>query len=282
MKLIRGLLGGTPRWAIADLETGTATPLAVGLPEFAAAFNRGEDVGRLADSNGRVKLADVTLLAPVERTSKVVCAGLNYRKHVEAVGSTMPDVPIAFLKAPTAWIGHEDPIRYPPLTEKLDFEIELVVAMARAPEPGERPSDAILGYTIGNDVTARDLTKGPRGADLYSAKCQDDTCGIGPWIVTVDEIGHDPNLLMELRVNGEVRQHDWTGTMEYDIDTLISYIHARTRIEPGDLIFTGTPAGVALEDGRWLLDGHVVECEIEKIGLLRNVVRGHSSKPAEA
>ena len=70
--------------------------------------------------------------------------------------------------------------------------------------------------------------------------------------------------------------------MEYDIDTLISYIHARTRIEPGDLIFTGTPAGVALEDGRWLLDGHVVECEIEKIGLLRNVVRGHSAKPAEA
>jgi 2-keto-4-pentenoate hydratase/2-oxohepta-3-ene-1,7-dioic acid hydratase in catechol pathway len=282
MKLVRCLLGDAPTWAIADVEADTLTPLRSTLADWAAAANRGEDLNAYADPAGRRKLSGVRLLAPLERSSKVICAGLNYRKHVEAVGSTMPDVPIAFIKAPTAIIAHEDILRYPPICNRLDFEIELVVVMARAPKEGERPSDAILGYTIGNDVSARDLTKGPRGADLYSAKSLDDTCGVGPWIVTVDEIGLDPNLLLELRVNGEVRQHDYTGTMEYDIDTLIAYIHARTRVEPGDLIFTGTPAGVALEDGRYLVDGDVVECEIEKIGVLRNQVHGKSAKPADA
>jgi 2-keto-4-pentenoate hydratase/2-oxohepta-3-ene-1,7-dioic acid hydratase in catechol pathway len=282
MKLVRCQLDDTPTWAIADVEADTVTPLRSTLAAWAAAYNRGEDLSGVADAAGRQTLSAVRLLAPVERTSKVICAGLNYRKHVEAVGSTMPDVPIAFIKSPTAIIAHEDVLHYPPICNRLDYEIELVVVMARPPRDGERPSDAILGYTIGNDVSARDLTKGPRGADLYSAKSLDDTCGVGPWIVTVDEIGLDPNLLLELRINGEVRQHDYTGTMEYSIDTLISYIHARTRIEPGDLIFTGTPAGVALEDGRYLVDGDVVECEIEKIGLLRNQVRGKSAKPAEA
>ncbi len=282
MKLIRGLVGGEARWAIANPEDDTVTPLTPPLSQWAAAWRRGEDISRLAEPGACQKLSATTLLAPVERTSKVICVGLNYRKHVEAFpGAVMPDVPVAFIKAPTAIIAHEDPIRYPPLSTQLDFEIELVVVMAGPPEPGKRPSAAALGYTIGNDVTARNLTKGPRGADLYSAKSQDDTCGVGPWVVTFDEIGFDADLLMELRVNGEVRQHDRTSTMEWDVDTLISYVHARTRIEPGDLIFTGTPAGVALEDGRFLTDGDVIECEIEKIGLLRNVVRGRSpAQPA--
>jgi 2-keto-4-pentenoate hydratase/2-oxohepta-3-ene-1,7-dioic acid hydratase in catechol pathway len=282
MKLVRYLRNDTPAWAIADVDADSLTPLCSPLVDWAGAFNRGEALGAHLDADHRETLSRARLLAPVERTSKVICAGLNYRKHVEAVGSTMPDVPIAFIKSPTAVIAHGDILRYPPICNRLDYEIELVVVMARPPQKDERPSDAILGYTIGNDVSARDLTKGPRGADLYSAKSLDDTCGVGPWIVTVDEIGFDPNLLMELRVNGGVRQHDYTGTMEYSIDTLISYINARTRIEPGDLIFTGTPAGCALEDGRYLVDGDIVECEIEKIGLLRNEVRGKSSRPVEA
>lgn len=276
MKLVRGVVAGAARWAIADLEENLVAPLEPPLPEWAEVCRSGGDLWRLTDSSKRQPLSDTRLLAPVERASKVVCAGLNYRKHVEAFpNAVMPDVPIAFVKAPTAIIAHEDPIRYPKLATQLDFEIELVAVMARAPREGERPSDAILGYTIGNDVTARNLTKGPRGSDLYSAKSLDDTCGVGPWVVTFDEIGADPDLLMELRVNGEVRQHDRTGAMEWDIDTLIRYVHDRSRIEPGDLIFTGTPAGVGLEDGRFLKDGDVVECEIEKIGSLRNQVQGH-------
>lgn len=276
MKLVRGLFEGAPRWAVASLEDDVAAPLRPPLAEWAEAARRGEDLAALTDASARQTLSATRLLAPVERSSKVVCAGLNYRKHVEAFpNAVMPDVPIAFIKAPTALIAHEDPIRYPKLATQLDFEIELVAVMARAPRHGERPSDAIFGYTIGNDVTARNLTKGPRGSDLYSAKSLDDTCGVGPWIVTFDEIGFDPDLLMELRVNGEARQHDRSSTMEWDIDTLISYVHDRSRIEPGDLIFTGTPAGVGLEDGRFLKHGDVVECEIEKIGLLRNQVVGH-------
>ncbi len=282
MKLVRGLFGDAARWAIAEPEQDLATPIGPPLADWTQAWRRGEDLRALTEPAARQSLAATRLLAPVERTSKVICVGLNYRKHVEAFpNAVMPDVPVAFIKSPTAIIAHEDPIRYPPICTQLDFEIELVVMMAGPPAPGQRPSAAVLGYTIGNDVTARNLTKGPRGADLYSAKSQDDTCGVGPWVVTFDEIGFDADLLMELRVNGELRQHDRTGTMEWDVDTLISYVHARTRIEPGDLIFTGTPAGVGLEDGRFLQDGDVLECEIEKIGLLRNQVRGRSQvKPA--
>lgn len=267
MKVARYELSGVSAWGI--VEGDAVTPLTV---PYSVWMTHG-DVAEHGDSAGKLALSQVRLLAPVERASKVVCVGLNYRSHVEAVGSTMPDAPVAFIKAPTAVIAHEQPIRYPPLATELDFEIELVVVMGRAPKQGERPSAAIFGYTIGNDVTARNLTKGPRGADLYSAKSQDDTCGIGPWIVTVDEIGLDPDLLMELKVNGERRQYDRTSTMEWDIDTLIAYVHARTRIEPGDLVFTGTPAGVALEDKRFLKVGDIVECEIEKIGVLRNQVQ---------
>jgi 2-keto-4-pentenoate hydratase/2-oxohepta-3-ene-1,7-dioic acid hydratase in catechol pathway len=250
----------------------------VPLTEWTAAWQRGEDLAGLTEEP--VPLAGARLLAPVDRTSKTICMGLNYRKHVEAFGNPMPDVPVAFIKAPTAIIGPDDTIRYPPLTQKLDFEIELVIMIGRTIEPGMRPMDAAIGYTIGNDVTARDLSKGPRGADLYSAKSQDDTCGIGPWVVTIDEIGKEPDLLMELRVNGETRQSDRCSTMEWNVDEVLEYVNARTRLEPGDLVFTGTPAGVALEDGRFLVDGDVVECEIEKIGLLRNTVRGKSAVAA--
>lgn len=275
MKLARCEIEGQARWAIVDPSLDYLGPFKVPLSEWTAAWHRGEDIATLTELVPH-RLSDARLLAPIDRSSKTICMGLNYRKHVEAFGNAMPDVPVAFIKAPTAIIGPDDDIRYPPLTQKLDFEIELVIMIGREIEKGTRPMDSAIGYTIGNDVTARDLSKGPRGADLYSAKSQDATCGIGPWVATLDEIGKQPDLLMELRVNGEVRQHDRCSTMEWNVDEVLEYVNARTRLEPGDLVFTGTPAGVALEDGRFLVDGDVVECEIEHIGLLRNTVRGTS------
>ena len=275
MKLARCDIDGRVRWAIVDPDQDRLAPFKVPLADWTMAWHGGGDLDRLTEPTP-LRLSEARLLAPIDRTSKTICMGLNYRKHVEAFGNAMPDVPVAFIKAPTAIIGPDDVIRYPPLTQKLDFEIELVIMIGRKIEKGMRPMDAAIGYTIGNDVTARDLSKGPRGADLYSAKSLDETCGIGPWVVTLDEIGKEPDLLMELRVNGEVRQHERCSTMEWNVDEVLEYVNARTRLEPGDLVFTGTPAGVALEDGRFLVDGDVVECEIENIGLLRNTVRGAS------
>lgn len=276
MKLARFEMGEDSCWGIVDVEHDAIRPFTISLAEWTAAWFDGIDLNSLTDPAAAQPLSSTRLLAPVDRCSKTICMGLNYRKHVEAFGNPMPDVPVAFIKAPTAIIGHDDPMRYPPLTQKLDYEIELVIMIGRPLTEGMRPMDAAIGYTIGNDASARDLAKGPRGADLYSAKSQDDCTGIGPWVVTIDEIGKEPDLLMELRVNGEVRQHDRTNTMEWNVDEVLTYINARTRLEPGDLVFTGTPAGVALEDGRFLVDGDVVECEIERIGLLRNTVRGAS------
>ena len=281
MKLARCEIEGQARWAIVDPDQDRLAPFRVPLAEWTAAWHRGEELGALTKRTP-LALSETRLLAPIDRTSKTICMGLNYRKHVEAFGNAMPDVPVAFIKAPTAIIGPSDAIRYPPLTRQLDFEIELVIMIGRKIEKGMRPIDAAIGYTIGNDVTARDLSKGPRGADLYSAKSQDETCGIGPWVVTLDEIGKEPDLQMELRVNGEVRQHDRCSTMEWNVDQVLEYVNARTRLEPGDLVFTGTPAGVALENGRFLVDGDLVECEIEKIGVLRNTVRGASEVPSHA
>lgn len=274
MKVGRCEIDSRPKWCVID--TGHVWPLVPPLAEWTAVYFRGEDLMELVDGSGKRKISETRFLAPIDRGSKTICMGLNYRKHLEALGKVMPDVPIAFIKAPTAIIGDGDWMRYPPLTQKLDYEIELVIMIGRPLVDGGRPMDAAIGYTIGNDASARDLTKGPRGADLFSAKSQDDCTGIGPWIVTIDEIGKEPDLLMELRVNGEVRQHDRTSTMQWNVDEVLSYVNSRTRLEPGDLVFTGTPAGVALEDGRFLVDGDIVECEIERIGVLRNTVRGRS------
>ena len=271
MKIARCFRDGSRYWAVIDSERNLATPLSGAIEAWTAAWCRG-DIEAHLDRAHRHALSEARLLAPVDPTAKVLCFGMNYRSHLEAFGKTMPDRPVAYLKAQTAVIAHDDPLVRPRLTNQLDYEIELVVVMARAVEPGEAQSAAVLGYTIGNDVSARDLANGPRGLDLFSVKSLNGTCGIGPWIVTSDEIAAPPDVLMELRVNGEVRQHERTGNMHWGFDFLLTYIDERTRLLPGDLVFTGTPAGVGLEDKRFLQPGDVIEAEIENIGVLRNTV----------
>jgi 2-keto-4-pentenoate hydratase/2-oxohepta-3-ene-1,7-dioic acid hydratase in catechol pathway len=209
----------------------------------------------------------------------VVGAGATYRKHLDGLGLDMPAIPGTFLKTRRSVIGPNDEINYPAITRQLDYEGELVVVLGSGLSADD-PAGAVLGYTVGNDVSARDLqfSGGVTGMDMFSGKALDATSGVGPWIATRDEFpaGH-PDLELETRVNGELRQSDRTGSMAWTVAELLAYVNARAAFHCGDVLFTGTCAGVALEDGRYLEPGDVVEVSLAGIGTLRNVV---GSRPA--
>ncbi len=213
-----------------------------------------------------VKLADAQLLAPVA-PSKVVCVGRNYREHAAELGNAMPTEPLFFLKAPSAIVRDGEEIVLPEISERVEHEGELAVVIGRkcrSVGEDEDPLSYVLGYTCLNDVTARDLQR--KDVQFTRAKSFDTFCPVGPHIVT----GLDPSdLSVETRVNGEVRQSGRTSAMAFPVPFLIRYISNVMTLEPGDLIATGTPAGVGPLRG-----GDVVEVEVEGVGVLRNPVRG--------
>jgi 2-keto-4-pentenoate hydratase/2-oxohepta-3-ene-1,7-dioic acid hydratase in catechol pathway len=216
-----------------------------------------------------IRLADAQLLAPVA-PSKIVCVGRNYREHAAELGNPMPSEPLLFLKAPSAVITNGDAIELPEASERVEHEGELGLVIGRRCRrlgADEDPLAYVLGYTCLNDVTARDLQR--KDVQFTRGKSFDTFCPVGPFIVT----GLDPSdLSVETRVNGEVRQSGRTGAMAFPVPYLIRYISHAMTLEPGDLIATGTPAGVAP-----LLDGDTVEVEVEGVGILRNPVRRHPS-----
>lgn len=282
MKLARVTDGGDPFWALVDPHGDEARPIAGAAPDWGGAVARGGGEGALTFTGPARKLSELRLLAPCERTSKVVVAGANYAKHLEGdFGLKSHSQPIAFLKANGALVGARDEIRYPPLTSELDYEAELVVVMATGDIDLADPLAAVLGYTAGNDVSARDLQRsGPPGVgmDLYAAKSQDRATPVGPWIVTRDEFpAGSPKLRLMTKVNGELRQDGTTADMTWNVAELIRFIHQRVSFEPGDLMFTGTPEGVAQGSGRYLIPGDVVEVSVEGVGELRNTI---GAKPA--
>lgn len=211
---------------------------------------------------------DVKLLAPVS-PSKIVCVGRNYQDHAAELGNPMPEEPLLFLKPPSAIVGHEELIRLPTASSRVEHEGELGVVIgryARRLSDSDNPLDYVLGYTCVNDVTARDLQR--RDVQFTRAKSFDTFCPIGPFIVT----GLDPfDLQVETRVNGQMRQRGRTAAMAFPVSYLIRYISHIMTLEPGDVISTGTPAGVGP-----LADGDVVEVEVEHVGTLRNPVRAGS------
>jgi 2-keto-4-pentenoate hydratase/2-oxohepta-3-ene-1,7-dioic acid hydratase in catechol pathway len=200
------------------------------------------------------------------KPSKVVCVGRNYREHAAELGNAMPTEPLLFLKAPSAIIGDGDTIELPTLSERIEHEGELAVVIGRAARnlsDEDDPFAYILGYTCLNDVTARDLQR--RDVQFTRAKSFDTFCPVGPYVVT----GLDPlDLKVETRVNGQVRQSGRTSAMAFSVPFLLRYISRVMTLEAGDLIATGTPAGVGP-----LGDGDVVEVEVEGVGILRNGVR---------
>ena len=240
-----------PRYAV--IVESTVYPLAADY-----LFGRIE----LFASQGGLPLDDVKLLAPVT-PSKVVCVGRNYREHAAELGNKMPEEPLLFLKAPSAVIASGDPIELPAASQQVEHEGELGVVIGKvARNVVGDPLSYVAGYTCVNDVTARDLQR--KDVQFTRAKSFDTFCPVGPWIVT----DLDPaNVSVTTRVNGEVKQDGNTANMAFGVTFLIQYISAIMTLYPGDLIATGTPAGVSR-----MKHGDVVEVEVSGVGILKNPV----------
>lgn len=212
----------------------------------------------------RFPLSQVKLLAPM-LPSKVVAIGRNYADHAREMGNEVPDEPLIFIKPSTSVIGHRDAIAYPTsLSHRVDYEGELAVVIGRLCRdvPVERVKDVVFGYTCANDVTARDLQK--KDVQFTRAKGFDTFCPLGPWI----ETDLDPaDLALTTSVNGEIRQSARTSQLVHDIPALVAYVSAVMTLIPGDVILTGTPAGVGP-----LEIGDEVSVGIEGIGTLTNKV----------
>ncbi|HMF55141.1 MAG TPA: fumarylacetoacetate hydrolase family protein [Pyrinomonadaceae bacterium] len=254
MRICRYISGTlqAPRYGL--LEDNSLRPL-LDLNPFGSEIRAGDEV---------LSLSRVKLLAPVE-PSKIVCVGRNYVEHAAELGNAMPEQPLLFLKAPSAVIGHLESIELPPESSQVEHEGELAVVigrMARRLSDVDDPLAFILGYTCVNDVTARDLQR--KDVQFTRAKSFDTFCPVGPYIET--EIDPD-NVAVTTRVNGAVKQHARTSAMAFSVKYLIKYISHAMTLFPGDLIATGTPAGVSK-----LGVGNTVEVEIEGIGALRNPV----------
>jgi len=221
-------------------------------------------------------LADVTLLAPIPRPPKIVCIGVNYADHAAEAGRALPPRPSIFLKAPSAVIGPGDPIVKPSTTERLDYEVELAVVIGKTAKSVSR-DDAlsyVAGYTIMNDVSARDLQMASDGGVILG-KNFDTSAPLGPCITLSDELPDPSNLGIRTRVNGELRQDGHTHNLIFDVPAIIAFLTLQLTLEPGDVIATGTPAGVGLgmSPQVWLQPGDVVTMEVDGIGVLENPVQ---------
>jgi 2-keto-4-pentenoate hydratase/2-oxohepta-3-ene-1,7-dioic acid hydratase in catechol pathway len=214
------------------------------------------------------RLADVRLLAPVIPRSKVVAIGRNYAAHAAELGNDVSDEPLMFLKPNTAVVGPGDQIFYPPQTERLDYEGELAVVIGRICRdvPPEQATDVIFGYTIGNDVTARDLQKSD--GQWTRAKGFDSFCPLGPWIETdLDPQTFTDGISIQTHLNGDLVQDGSTKDLIFDIPTLVAYITSVMTLLPGDVILTGTPEGIGP-----MQPGDEVEVSIGGLGALTNTV----------
>lgn len=278
---------GTPRVGVLDAEASTVAPLpADAVPEGLLSVVDRDVAGEPpVATEAPVSVSDVRLLAPLPRPRHdLVCVGKNYAEHAtefarsgrDATGSgpEVPTAPIFFTKAPSTIVGPDDVVDpHLDLTDALDYEAEIAVIIGRGGR-GIRPEEAmdhVWGYTLVNDVTARDLQE--RHKQWFLGKSLDTFCPMGPWAVTADEVDLTETWL-ECRVNGELRQRACTTDLIFDVPTLVATLSAGITLAPGDVIATGTPAGVALgfDPPRYLAPGDVVEVSATNLGLLRNVI----------
>ncbi|WP_096273121.1 fumarylacetoacetate hydrolase family protein [Paucisalibacillus globulus] len=224
---------------------------------------------------GQYSRHDVYLGTPIPEPSKIICVGRNYVEHAQEMKSDIPEYPVLFAKFANALIGPEDNIEKTPYTEKLDYEVELTIVIGKEASKVKKEDayDYIAGYTIGNDISARDLQK--RTPQWLQGKSIDRSTPVGPWVVTTDEVGDPGKLDVRCYVNGELRQSSNTEKFIFDVPFLIEFISNLITLKPGDLIMTGTPDGVAfgMETPKFLKDGDVVSLEIEKLGRMENRVR---------
>lgn len=226
---------------------------------------------RLVAAGDLTHVDDVRLEPPVRNVGKIICLALNYRAHAEEGDFTPPSRPVIFLKGPNSLTGHGDTVVVPPFSRRLDHEGELAVVIGRRCRglTADNWRSAVAGYTVMNDLTARDLQL----EDIAQqhpwdfAKSLDGYGPLGPWLVTPDEVPDPQRLTLEVRVDGQVRQHSSTAAMIFGIRDLLVYVSAGMTLEPGDIIATGTCGGIAA-----VAHGSVMEVEISGLGVLRNPV----------
>lgn len=217
------------------------------------------------------------LLAPI-KPEAILCIGLNYRAHAEETRSTLPEFPILFMKHPAAVQNPGDPIWLPRnlRSDRVDYECELAVVIGKTARnvSREHALEHVLGYTCGNDVSARDWQKSGGGGQWCRGKTFDTFCPLGPSLVTADEIPNPNQLAIRTHLNGQVMQDSNTSDMIFDVPHLIEFLSASCTLTPGTLILTGTPQGVGMaRDPRvWLQEGDTIAIEIEGIGILTNPV----------
>lgn len=279
MRLARFATGPTEKLGL--VVDGGIVELAKRLPDLPArmltlienwsAFR--ERLASLASSEPDHRLEDVQLLAPVETPQKIMAIGLNYADHVAESGLERPNAQMWFAKMPNALNDPFACVPLPRVSEQLDYEAELVAVIGRRCRHVARDAarDVIFGYTAGNDFSVRDWQR--RTSQFLIGKSFDGHAPVGPWIVTADAL--DPHALgIECRVNGKVRQQSNTRNLIFDVYDMVEELSKAMTLEPGDLLFTGTPGGVgaAMQPPRWLRAGDVVRVEIEGIGAIENRV----------
>lgn len=260
-----------------SVDQGWVSATALGLPMATTAdvvANLDLIRDRLTDTDPDLT-GDISLAAPVGRPGKILAVGLNYLRHIEEVGKPRPEEPMIFAKYPSAVTGPYDPIELNrAVSKEVDYECELAVVIGQAARSVDVPSAAahVLGYCVANDVSARDVQR--KQSQVSRSKSLDTFCPVGPWITTADEVDDVHRLRIATTVNGETRQDSTTADLLFDVPYLIAYLSRTMTLEPGDVILTGTPSGVAsgMRPPRYLDEGDVVRCEVESLGALQNTV----------
>ncbi|MER6946950.1 fumarylacetoacetate hydrolase family protein [Nonomuraea sp. NPDC000554] len=278
MKLLRVGPVGQERPVVMD---GAGNLRDIGEPEIDGAFLASGGVARVRDALERDALPVVAaeglrVGAPIARPGKIVCIGLNYSDHAAESGAEVPSEPVVFMKASNTLVGPYDEVLVPRGSVKTDWEVELAVVIgkrARYLASKEEALDVIAGYAVANDVSEREFQL-ERGGQWDKGKSCETFNPLGPWLVTADEIGDPQNLAMRLWVNGEQRQDGDTKNMIFDVAEIVRYLSQFMVLEPGDLINTGTPAGVAMgiPGQPYLRAGDVMELEIDGLGRQRQTV----------
>lgn len=247
--------------------------------DLGAVLAMGEDAWsflRRVEDQGKALGETVRLTAPIPKPRKVICVGLNYADHAAETGATPPPEPVIFNKFPTTIIGPEEAIHLPSDSREVDYEAELVVVIGRSGRriPEQEAMRYVAGYMCGNDVSARDWQLKKPGGQWLLGKSFDTFAPTGPYLVTKDEVENPHDLGIRLSLNGNVMQDSRTSQFLFSIPRLIAYVSRVCTLEPGDLIFTGTPGGVGFTRNPpvFLRAGDVVEVEIEGIGRLSNPV----------
>lgn len=294
MRLASYLASGQPRAAVLasdqtlvpinQLVSGAPSTMLEVIEGGSSLWNR---IRAAADTAGRGEsLAHTTLIAPIPRPRRnLMCVGWNYSEHfAEGQGmrgpndspADIPEYPALFSKQPNTVVGPDAPVWHSaPISDQLDWEVELavIIGLQGRDIDEDHAYGHVFGYTVGNDVSVRDVQR-RHGGQWFKGKNFDTHCPLGPWIVTPDELGDPHNLRLSLRVNGVTKQDSSTRFMVFRIPRIIKEFSAGVRLEPGDVLLTGTPEGVgfARKPPEFLKVGDVMEAEIEKIGVLRNAV----------